>query len=437
MRLTDLLTANEQGDAALVHASEAEMPEPISAYLGERATRVMLVPDPFWTPELSVSCGSLRIGTIRGRAAALLIEVTGLGTAGAEVRTAFSQDGIEDGKWAACSESLSGTETDEYLAQLAWIPRQPLSRDGGRTTLRHPRTPRWLGVTFMEEGPQRDQQRRNWIFLRGSGQPRTYQRFQAQAFNRLERDRRLPEMAGLHKRSGLLIGAGSLGSAIAVELVKAGIGHLTVVDHDIYDVNNSVRHVLPLLYAGANKAEALVDHCRRINVFTEVVACTKSVGGSMLPRKLRALVATTDFTIDATGSGEITRLLSRTGQELSRPVLVADLTPSAYGGEVVVGRPGGACAYCFQLEQEADRLPTPPSGPSSGVTPIGCAQPTFFGAGFECSELAAVAARMAVAECGEAGYPTLGYDWAVVSFRSTEHWQSGLLDRSAECPYHS
>ncbi|MDA8332985.1 MAG: ThiF family adenylyltransferase [Candidatus Dormibacteraeota bacterium] len=244
-------------------------------------------------------------------------------------------------------------------------------------------------------------------------------------------------MAGLHKRSGLLIGAGSLGSAIAVELVKAGIGHLTVVDHDIYDVNNSVRHVLPLLYAGANKAEALVDHCRRINVFTEVVACTKSVGGSMLPRKLRALVATTDFTIDATGSGEITRLLSRTGQELSRPVLVADLTPSAYGGEVVVGRPGGACAYCFQLEQEADRLPTPPSGPSSGVTPIGCAQPTFFGAGFECSELAAVAARMAVAECGEAGYPTLGYDWAVVSFRSTEHWQSGLLDRSAECPYHS
>jgi molybdopterin/thiamine biosynthesis adenylyltransferase len=227
-----------------------------------------------------------------------------------------------------------------------------------------------------------------------------------------------------------------VGGAIAVELVKAGLGHLTIVDHDIYDVNNSVRHVLPLMYAGANKAEALVAHCGMINVFTELVASAQSVGGSMLPRRLRELVSAADLTIDATGSGETTRLLSRIGQEFNTPLLLASLTSSAYGAEVVLGRPGGACPYCFQLEQEAGHLPVPQSGPTSGVTPVGCSQPTFFGAGFEASELAAVATRMAIAECGETGYPTLGYDWAVLGFRSTPHWQSGLLDRSDKCPYH-
>ncbi|HUY24702.1 MAG TPA: ThiF family adenylyltransferase [Candidatus Saccharimonadales bacterium] len=241
----------------------------------------------------------------------------------------------------------------------------------------------------------------------------------------------------MSERSVLIVGAGSVGSTIAVELAKAGLAHLTLVDKDAYDVNNSVRHELPLIYAGANKAEAVSFHCRAVNPFSNVVAIPSDAGVGILPPELGKLIAGADLTVDATGSGEITQLLCRTCHEHDRPLLVATLTSSAYGAEVVLGRHEGGCPNCFMLGQGDGVVPTPPSGPASNVTPVGCSQPTFFGAGFEATELAAVATRMAIAGCGGTSYPNLGYDWAVLDFRGDSHWRSGKLERDRQCPYHS
>src|ERR1019366_8736892 len=50
--------------------------------------------------------------------------------------------------------------------------------------------------------------------------------------------------ARLSKSRVLLIGCGALGSVIADQLVRAGIGHLTLVDRDIVELTNLQRQVL-------------------------------------------------------------------------------------------------------------------------------------------------------------------------------------------------
>jgi hypothetical protein len=65
------------------------------------------------------------------------------------------------------------------------------------------------------------------------------------------------------------------------------------------------------------------------------------------------------------------------------------------------------------------------------VTPIGCRDPAFTGAGVEATELAAITARMAIRATGLTDYPSASANWIVVSFRSDPHYQEGRLELGA------
>lgn len=54
-----------------------------------------------------------------------------------------------------------------------------------------------------------------------------------------------------------IIGVGSVGSEIAHKLSAAGVRHLTLVDPDVYEINNLYRHILEQHWVGAPKTAAL------------------------------------------------------------------------------------------------------------------------------------------------------------------------------------
>ena len=69
-----------------------------------------------------------------------------------------------------------------------------------------------------------------------------------------------------------MIGAGGLGSPIAMYLAAAGIGTLGVVDFDRVDVSNLQRQILHTDGdVGRPKVESAVEHLRAINPTIDVV----------------------------------------------------------------------------------------------------------------------------------------------------------------------
>lgn len=61
----------------------------------------------------------------------------------------------------------------------------------------------------------------------------------------------------------VIVGAGSLGSAVASQLARAGVGHLTLVDPDLLEDANLGRHVLGMDDLGNFKVRALRDRLHR------------------------------------------------------------------------------------------------------------------------------------------------------------------------------
>jgi molybdopterin/thiamine biosynthesis adenylyltransferase len=298
---------------------------------------------------------------------------------------------------------------------------------------------RVVGLTFLEQGPTRDEQRRNWLFVeieKKRGYEPTLRRWpvETQALSRLERARRLPELAGLDGARAIVIGAGSLGAPVAFELAKAGVSRLDIFDCDDYDLNNTVRHVLGGELAGEPKAEAVAAYCLRLNPFTATHGHRLCVGDSDdADALLDQLLADATVVIDTTGATTVTRYLAAKTTGAGVPLVVAGLTAASHGGDLFVVQPEGPSFEQFlEAQQEGGPIPSPPAGEPSEVTPIGCRDPAFTGAGFEATELAAITARSAIRATGLTDYPSAKANWIVISFRSDPHYQDGRLERAAD-----
>ncbi len=297
-----------------------------------------------------------------------------------------------------------------------------------------------LGITFIEQGPTRDEVRRTWAFAevaqRRSQPPEVVHFIRAQALTKAERQRRIPQLAGLDGARVVVVGAGSLGAPVALELAKAGVGVLDLVDFDIYDVNNTVRHVVDATEAGNEKTELVGARCRALNPFVDIRVHQTQLGHDLDEEDLlEELVTEATMIVDTTGSQSLPRLLSDRCRMAGTPLVVAGLTGASYGGEIfIIG--DGPCFECFVLAQDGGQIPTPSAGERSVVTPIGCRHPAFAGAGFEATELAAITARTAIRATGLTDYPPLTANWILLDFRAQPHYQDGTLAVHPKCGAH-
>lgn len=95
----------------------------------------------------------------------------------------------------------------------------------------------------------------------------------------------------------LVIGAGGLGSPVALYLGSAGVGHLTIVDHDRVDVTNLQRQIVhDLASVGQPKAESAKARVATINPDVRVTAVTQRADAALLD----TLVPQADVVLDCT-----------------------------------------------------------------------------------------------------------------------------------------
>jgi molybdopterin/thiamine biosynthesis adenylyltransferase len=433
--LDDWMVGEEQ-----VAAGEADYPEPATGFF-LYDENVVLVPDPFLDDTLPATGGDMELHEVSSRAM-MLVSCQGLAAPDGKVlsRMLRRSPARKQGAWVSIDPApIPSLDLNPLLNQIEEVSPEALARIIRKLKKKRvERATQWLGITFPEEGPTRGEFRRSWLFLEveqtKKGTRSVTKVVRAQGLNLRERERRIPELVGASTLRVLIVGAGSVGAPIAFELAKAGVGRLDLVDNDSYDVNNSVRHVLRPLLAGINKAQAVALECQALNPFIEAEGHPVSVGGNQdASARLDELIREADIVVDATASQTATRILQKRCREQNRILVVAGLTRGSHGGEVVLVRGEGACHQCFVYAQQDGLIPTPHSGPASKVVPVGCSHPAFSGAGFDATELAALATRTIIQASGTVGYPPPDYDWVVVNFRADPRVQHGSLEVHNAC----
>jgi len=425
-RLTALFRDTEAGPEA-VRAAEAPMPEPVSSFYATANDAAVLLGD-------EVRPRGERGNMVVRRCAPHLFVVVANGSThlSENLRDLFPPAEEISAPWvrlpAAPPAGPDGTAVARWLAAehpdiLARDLPPKLARS---RRLSSPPPLELCGLVFPEEGPRVGETRDGYLFLMIERGPQGKREIllRAQPLSEVEYGRRRPELQGLSKKRALVVGLGTLGGDIAIELAKAGVGELELVDFDTLEIGNMVRHRLGLDFAGTAKARGTAVAARRANPFCRTKATELQLGsvewsGESPLAQLAAAIEASEIVVEASGSHQIAQLVARLCAESGTPMIATWLTEGFWGAEVVRIMPGETiCWSCFAAGQRRGELPVAESGPSSQVVAQGCSHPTTAGAGFDAVEAATVATRLAVQTLGpEGGYPAADADHVVLNFR--------------------
>ena len=129
----------------------------------------------------------------------------------------------------------------------------------------------------------------------------------------------------LKKAKVVVVGAGGLGIPAASYLAAAGIGHITIIDHDTINISNLHRQVL---YSnedvGQKKVTIICQRLRSINPLISIVG----VDTRLRPENAQSLLENHDIIIDATDNFSTRYLINDISYLLNIPLVSASILRS-------------------------------------------------------------------------------------------------------------
>src|SRR5579872_2702265 len=151
----------------------------------------------------------------------------------------------------------------------------------------------------------------------------------------------------LKKQTALIVGVGSGGSSIAIELAKAGVGNFILVDHDRLEVVNIVRHVCGISDLGRYKTKAVRDLILEKNPFANIETFEEKCDWPWYSQ-LEQLVKQADIVFCCTDNRPSRMLVNAITVAESKICIYGGTFRRAYGGQVLRVIPGQTMCYqCF------------------------------------------------------------------------------------------
>ena len=144
----------------------------------------------------------------------------------------------------------------------------------------------------------------------------------------------------------LVIGAGGLGSPVALYLGTAGVGRITIVDHDVVELTNLQRQIAhDLSRLGVPKAESAQRSIHAINPDVRVNALVQRADAALLD----ALVAQADVVLDCSDNFATRQAINTACVAHARPLVAGaaigfDAQLSVYDTRTTDG-PCYACVF--------------------------------------------------------------------------------------------
>ena len=168
----------------------------------------------------------------------------------------------------------------------------------------------------------------------------------------------LPEI-GIEGQSRLLeshalvIGAGGLGSPVALYLASAGVGRITLCDGDTVDLTNLQRQIVHRTEAiGLPKVESAQRTLQSINPEVQVIP----INERLTAERIEALAASADVVLDGSDNFATRHAVNRACVRLGKPLVSG--AAIRFDGQVAVfdARSGGCYACLFPETAENDEV---------------------------------------------------------------------------------
>lgn len=213
-----------------------------------------------------------------------------------------------------------------------------------------------------------------------------------------------------------VVGLGSVGAAVALELAKAGVGTFTLLDSDTINISNLSRHPASIAHLGMAKTVAvkqlLTQHVPRVKV---IAGIGENVRTNVFGHydDLRRIAETHDVIAVCIGNDNVHQYLNE--------IFLREVARAVYGwvyldgcaGRIVRVVPGstGCLACCTRwIEEHPDhygRTPRIPRDINRLPVDYGCNTPAVPGSGFDTNRIANSQARMVLQLLlgGDAKYP--------------------------------
>lgn len=151
----------------------------------------------------------------------------------------------------------------------------------------------------------------------------------------------------LKEKTVVLIGLGTGGSHVAIELAKCGVGNFILIDRDRLSVGNVVRHPGGISQVGRYKVNVVRDLIHEKNPDATVTVHPVAVDYDNQD-DIKALIAKADVVVCGTDSRPSKLLINQLCVEAGVVAIYGGAFRRAYGGQVLRVRPKqSACHQCF------------------------------------------------------------------------------------------
>ena len=264
---------------------------------------------------------------------------------------------------------------------------------------------------------------------------------------------RIPELAPLRAKTIVVVGLGSLGAPVALELGKERTRTIRILDADYMDPGTAVRHPLGLNWAGIAKSLAvgrsIVDHNPEVQVEPLVLNIghhSPDADGAVEHDAMLSLIPGADLMVSATAEHDVNRYLDDIATTLAVPRLYL-WGLSGYGGIVALLNEETGCYHCLSTflaaqAQAGEPLVQVPDDADTTIQGPGCADQTFTGNHADLQPISNQAVRLANGYlCGpEGGYPRFQHDVYAVQVREPDgtpippRWTAHKLPPTPGCP---
>lgn len=139
----------------------------------------------------------------------------------------------------------------------------------------------------------------------------------------------------------LIVGAGGLGSPVALYLAAAGVGHIGIADFDTVDLSNLQRQIIHTTHdIGRPKTLSAQEKIAALNPDVKVTAIPSRFDSG----NAAAMIANYDIVVDATDSLDIKYLINDTCVKAGKPFVHGAI--NQYTGNVMTVLPGTTCYRC-------------------------------------------------------------------------------------------